>query len=108
ARQHWLAVFRTSLGAGGFVDGQNVRLEYRSGGAKELPELAADLVRREVAVIVALGPAAALAATRATTTIPIVFLSGVDPVHIGLVLSFNRPEGNVTGFYFSVDELPAK
>jgi putative ABC transport system substrate-binding protein len=109
-RQHWLAAFRTSLGAEGFVDGQNVRIEYRSadGGAKGLPELAADLVRREVAVILASGPPAALAAKHATPAIPIVFLSGVDPVQMGLVSSFHRPGGNVTGFYFPVTELPAK
>ncbi len=109
-RQHWLAAFRTGLGAEGFVDGQNVRIEYRSadGGAKGLPELAAALVRREVAVIATSGPPAALAARRATQTIPIVFVSGVDPVQMGLVSSFNRPDGNVTGFYFPVTELPAK
>src|SRR4051812_37212287 len=79
ARQHWLAAFRTGLGGEGFVDGQNVRLEYRSadGGAEGLRELAADLARRDAAVIAALGPSAALAAKRATPTIPIVFLSGV-------------------------------
>jgi putative ABC transport system substrate-binding protein len=109
-RQHWLAAFSTGLGAEGFVDGQNVRIEYRSadGGAKGLPELAADLVRREVAVIFASGPPAALAAKRATPTIPIVFLSGADPVQMRLVSSFHRPAGNVTGFYFPVTELPAK
>jgi ABC-type uncharacterized transport system substrate-binding protein len=110
ARQHWLAAFRRGLGAEGFVDGQNVRMEYRSadGGARGLPELAADLVRREVAVIAVAGPPAALAAKRATQTIPIVFVSGADPVQMGLVSSFHRPDGNVTGFYFPVTELPAK
>ena len=110
ARRHWLAAFRAGLGSEGFVDGRNVRLEYRSadGGAEGLRELAADLVRREAAVIAASGPSAALAAKRATPTIPIVFLSGVDPVQMGLVSSFHRPSGNITGFYFPVSELPAK
>jgi ABC-type uncharacterized transport system substrate-binding protein len=109
-RQHWLAAFRTGLGAEGFVDGQNVKIDYRSAdsGGKGLPELAADLVRREVAVIAASGPPAALAAQRATPNIPIVFVSGADPVQMGLVSSFHRPERNVTGFYFRVTELPAK
>ena len=110
AGRHWLAAFRAGLGSQGFVDGQNVRLEYRSadGGAEGMRELAADLARREAAVIAASGPSAALAAKRVTQSIPIVFLSGVDPVQIGLVSSFNRPDGNITGFYFPVDELPAK
>jgi putative tryptophan/tyrosine transport system substrate-binding protein len=110
ARQLWLAAFRAGLGGEGFVDGQNVRLEYRSGdgGAEGLSQLADDLVRGQAAVIAASGPAAALAAKRATSTIPIVFLSGADPVHIGLVSSFPRPNENITGFYFPVTELPAK
>jgi putative tryptophan/tyrosine transport system substrate-binding protein len=109
-RQHWLAAFRRGLGAEGFVEGQNVTIEYRSSdtGAKELSELAADLVRRRVAVIFASGPPAALAAKRATQTIPIVFVSGGDPMQMGLVSSFHRPGGNVTGFYFLLSELVAK
>ena len=109
-RQHWLASFRTGLGAEGFTDGRNVRIEYRSadGGAEGLPALAADLVQQGAAVIVASGPPAALAAKRATPIIPIVFMSGADPVQLGLVSSFHRPDGNLTGFYFQVTELPAK
>src|SRR6478735_9211429 len=110
ARRHWLAAFRAGLGSQGFVDGQNIRLEYRSadGGAERLSELAADLARREAAVIAASGPSAALAAKRVTPSLPIVFLSGVDPVQMGLVSSFNRPGGNVTGFYFLFTGLVAK
>ena len=109
-RQHWLAAFRSGLGAEGFVEGQNVTIEYRSanGGTEGLPELAADLARRQVAVIFASGPPAALAAKRATQTIPIVFLSGGDPVQMGLVSSFHRPGENVTGFYFLATELVGK
>ena len=109
-RRHWLAEFGKGLGAEGFVEGQNVTIEYRSanGGAEGLPELATDLVRRQVAVIFAAGPPAAAAAKRATQTIPIVFVSGGDPVQMGLVSSFHRPSGNVTGFYFLATELVAK
>ena len=109
-RQHWLTAFRRGLGTAGFIEGQNVTIEYRSadGGTDELSELAAELIRRQVAVIFALGPLAALAAKRSTQAIPIVFLSGGDPVQMGLVSSFHRPDGNVTGFYFLATELVAK
>jgi putative ABC transport system substrate-binding protein len=109
-RQHWIAAFRKGLGAEGFVEGQNVTIAYHSadGGSEGLPELAADLVRRQVAVIAASGPPAAFAAKRATQSIPIVFVSGGDPVQMGLVSSFHRPGGNVTGFYFLTTELVAK
>lgn len=109
-RQHWFAAFRRGLGAEDFVEGQNVTIEYRSadGGTEELPKLIADLVRRQVAAIFASGPPAALAAKRATRTIPIVFVSGGDPVQMGLVSSLHRPGGNVTGFYSLAAELVAK
>jgi putative ABC transport system substrate-binding protein len=109
-RQHWIAAFRRGLRAEGFVEGQNVRIDYRSADdvTKLLPELAADLVRRQVAVIFASGPPAALAAKRATSSVPIVFVSGGDPMQMGLVSSFHRPGGNVTGFSILVSELVAK
>jgi putative ABC transport system substrate-binding protein len=109
-RRHWLTAFRRGLGTEGFIERQNVTIEYRSadGGAEGLPELAAELVRRQVAVIFASGPPAALSAKRSTQTIPIVFVSGGDPVQMGLVSSFHRPDGNITGFYFLASELVAK
>jgi putative ABC transport system substrate-binding protein len=87
-----------------------VTIEYRAadGGTDELSELASELIRRQVAVIFASGPLAARAVKRATQTVPIVFLTGGDPIQTGLVSSFNRPDGNATGFYIPVNELPAK
>ena len=108
SRKHFEG-FRKGLGEAGFVEGKNVMIKLRpGGGGQSLQERADDLVRRGVAAIMAGAPPAALAAKRATQTIPIVFTSGADPVRIGLVSSYNRPGGNVTGFHIQFFQLVKK
>jgi putative tryptophan/tyrosine transport system substrate-binding protein len=103
-----LTAFRQGLKEAGFVEGRDVAIEYRSAEDQDrLPLLVADLLRRPVALIVGNTPSA-LAAKAATTTVPIVFMTGGDPVKDGLVARLNRPAGNVTGISFFTAELGAK
>jgi putative ABC transport system substrate-binding protein len=106
-----LAGFRRGLAQAGYVEGQNVLIDYRwaENHYDRLPEMASDLVRSGVTVIAALGgPITALAVKAVTTTIPFIFISGVDPVKLGLVDSFNRPSGNATGVNMFITAVESK
>jgi putative tryptophan/tyrosine transport system substrate-binding protein len=106
----FVAALQSGLNELGYIEGRNVMIEYRSaeGHPDRLPPLVDDLVRRQVAVLVANSTASALAAKSVTSNLPIVFLIGGDPVELGLIASLNRPGGNATGVSFLVNKLVAK
>jgi putative ABC transport system substrate-binding protein len=110
ATDHLIAAWRRGLRETGFVDGKNVAIEYRfaDGHYDRLPALATEFVHQPVSVIVAAAPSAAIAAKMGTTTIPIVFVVGLDPVAAGLVVSFNQPGGNATGMTLITGPLGQK
>jgi ABC-type uncharacterized transport system substrate-binding protein len=111
AWENYVAGFRAGLKEIGYVEGQNVTIEFRwaEGHYDRLPEMAADLVRHKVAVLVSTGgEPSVLAAKAATTTIPIVFTSGIDPIRAGIVSSLSRPGGNITGVYLFTSQIESK
>ncbi len=110
ARAQRATAFRQGVRESSYVEGKNVRIEYRWAEDQydQLPDLAADLVRRQVTVIAATDSPSVVAAKAATTTIPIIFMVGGDPIQLGLVTSLNRPDSNLTGVTFLVATLGAK
>jgi putative ABC transport system substrate-binding protein len=105
-----MAAFHRGLKDAGYIEGQNVALEFKWGNSRPdvLPQLANELVQKQAAVIVTMGGNTPVLAAKAATTIPIVFITGADPVRAGLVASLNRPGGNVTGVSFLVEQLGSK
>src|SRR5262245_20968155 len=106
----WVEAFQHGLRERGYVDGQNLVIEFRftDGGLDQLPQLAEELVRSKVDIIVASGAPSALAAKQATTSVPIVVVGVYEPIDIGLIPSLARPGGNITGLAISFPELAGK